>query len=61
MFDVQNTHICCSKMVFEVCKGYMLMLFMKRTKHLEILHHVFTTFTQVRISKGAESNCKEEF
>ena len=41
MFDVGNTHICSSKMVFEVCKVYMLMLLIKGKNHLEILHHVF--------------------
>jgi len=51
MFDVENTHICSSKMVFEVCKSYMLMLLIKGKKLLEILHH-FLTFTQARGSKG---------
>jgi len=41
MFEVENTHICSSKMVFEVCKRYMLMLFIKRKNHLEIFHPVF--------------------
>ena len=30
MFDVENKHICSSKMLFEVCRGYMLMLLIKR-------------------------------
>jgi hypothetical protein len=41
MLDVENTHICSNKMVFEVCKVYMLMLLIKRKNHLEIFHRVF--------------------
>jgi len=52
MFDVENIHICSSKMVFEICKSYMLMLFMKHKNHLKLLHNVFSTFTQTRGSKG---------
>jgi len=38
MSDVENTHICSSKMVFEVCKGYMLMLLIKGKNHIEMYH-----------------------
>jgi hypothetical protein len=52
MFEVENTRICSNKMVFEVCTGYISMLLIKRKNNLEIFHHVFSTFTQARGSKG---------
>ena len=41
MFEVKNTHICSSKIVFEVYKGCMLMFLIKRKNHLQIFHHIF--------------------